>query len=65
MITVRRDPEGTLLTFDNVKTVRALLGRLGETCTTALVIRGRELLTEDRSLSPGDEITVRTVRSKG
>ncbi len=65
MITVIREPEGTTTTFAKVSSVRRLLNLLGERCTSALVIRDGELLTEDRLLKHGDTITVRTVRSRG
>jgi len=65
MITVIREPEGQTLTFAKAGSVRRLLNLLGERCTSVLVIRGRELLTEDRMLRPGETVIVRSVRSRG
>lgn len=65
MISVIREPEGTTMTFTKVGSVRRLLNLLGERCTSVLVIRDGELLTEDRLLKPDDTLTVRSVRSRG
>ncbi|EPR37015.1 hypothetical protein dsx2_0958 [Desulfovibrio sp. X2] len=65
MITVIREPDGETLEVHDVKSVKSLLNRLGERCTSVLVIRGRELLTEDRKLVPGETLVVRSVRSRG
>ena len=65
MITVIRQPEGTTMTLAKVGSVRRLLNLLGERCTSVLVIRSGELLTEDRALTHGDTLIVRSVRSRG
>lgn len=71
MITVLRTPENKTLTFERLNTVRQLLGKLGESVNSCLVVRGGpaaqggELLTPDRKLIPGETVEVRSVRSKG
>ncbi|MBF0480144.1 MAG: hypothetical protein HQK81_00050 [Desulfovibrionaceae bacterium] len=65
MITVHLEPEGQTLTFDTLNTVLQLLHKVGKRQSQALVIRGGELLTQDRKLHRGDEIVVRGVTSRG
>jgi sulfur carrier protein len=65
MITVIREPEGRETTFEQVHTVHRLLNKLGERPGSVLVIRGAELLTQDRRIEDGDRIIVRKVRSSG
>lgn len=57
--------ENKRLEFDRVNTVLQLLNKLGLKQGTALVIRDGGLLTPDLKINPGDEITVRTVISRG
>ncbi len=64
-ITVRMQPEEKLLELPRPKTVLQLLGRLGIRRGSALVIREGGLLTPDREILPGDQITIRTVTSSG
>jgi sulfur carrier protein len=65
MITVVREPEGREQTFEHVHTVHKLLNKLGERPGAVLVIRGAELLTQDRRIEDGELIIVRKVRSSG
>lgn len=65
LITVRIEPEAHSVSFDRLRTVQALLHKLGLRPTQALVIRDNELLTQDRALAPGDRIIVRKVTSSG
>lgn len=65
MIVVRLEPEGKTLTFDRLNTALQLLNRLGLGPGEALVARGGQLLTPDRKLVQGDELTVRVVVSRG
>lgn len=68
-ITLRLEPENTVLEIARPKTVLQLLNRLGLRPTACLVIREtegeRSLLTPDLRLYPGDVITVRKVTSSG
>lgn len=65
MITVHLEPGNKILTFPKINSALQLLNKLGLGPTEALVIRGEELLTPDRPIRYGDEITVRTVMSRG
>lgn len=65
MITVRMAPGDRVVTFDRLNTVLQLLNRLGLGMTDALVAREGVLLTPDRKLRRGDELTVRVVASRG
>ncbi len=65
MITVRITPGDRVLTFDRLNTVLQLLNKLGLGMTDALVARDGVLLTPDRKLRRGDELTVRVVVSRG
>lgn len=65
MITIRREPGGSILRFERLNTVRQLLHRLDEKVNSVLVIRQGRLLTPDMHLNDGDEIVVRSVRSSG
>lgn len=65
MITVTIEPGREVRTMPDIRSVHALLNRLGLGRTSALVIRGSELLTPDRPLAHGDELTVRIVTSRG
>ena len=64
-VTVRLEPDGEILVFPRLNTVLQLLNRLGLGLNDALVIRGTELLTQDRRLHTGDRITLRRVTSRG
>ncbi len=65
MVTVHVEPDGETLTFARLNTVLQLLNKLGLRPTQALVIRGRDLLTQDMPVGRDDEITVRKVISTG
>ncbi len=65
MILVRLEPKGREIVIEKVSTVLQLLRKLGLGLNSALVIRNGELLTPDRQLKAGDEITVRGVSSRG
>jgi sulfur carrier protein len=65
MITVHLESEGQTLAFDKLNTVLQLLHKVGKRQSQVLVIRGGELLTQDRKLRYGDEILVRGVTSRG
>jgi len=65
MITVRITPGDKVLTFDRLNTVLQLLNKLGLGMSDALVARDGVLLTPDRKLRRGDELTVRVVVSRG
>ena len=65
MITVRIEPDNEVRTLEKINTTQQLLTRLNLKSTQALVIRGEELLTPDRHIVQGDEITVRKVVSLG
>ena len=64
-ITVRLLPEDKSIAMPRPKTVQGLLQRLEIRRGTALVIRNGGLLTPDREILPGDEITIRRVTSSG
>ena len=66
-ITVLLQPEETILEIPRhkVKNVKRLLLYLGIRECTALVARGRELLTPDRAILPHDSLLVRKVTSSG
>lgn len=64
-ILVFREPENILFSMPRMKTAWQLLEKLGLQEETALVARGRELLTPDRHIWPDDEILVRSVGSRG
>ena len=65
MITVHIEPEKKTTTFKGIRSVHALLNKLGLHQTHALIIRDGKLLTQDRMFNNGDEITVRKVISVG
>lgn len=65
MIEVVVEPGGERFTFERLNTVIQLLGKLGLKYTRVIVIRGDELLTQDRRLFQGDRIVVRHVVSRG
>ena len=65
MITVRLTPGDQVVTFDRLNTVLQLLNKLGLGMTDALVAREGVLLTPDRKLRRGDDLTVRVVVSRG
>jgi sulfur carrier protein len=65
MITVRVEPQNRVMHLPKSTSVLQLLRKLELGPNSALVIRGQELLTPDRRLLPGDEITVRPVGSRG
>ena len=65
MITVHLEPKGNTVELHDLRTALGLLNRLKLRPTMALVIRDGQLLTPDRPLFHGDEITVRTVTSAG
>lgn len=64
-ITVRLEPAGNIVVIPKAKSVLQVLKKLELRPTAALVIRGNELLTPDRSLAPGDELRIRVVMSSG
>lgn len=68
-ITLRLEPENTVMEVPRPKTVLQLLNRLQLRPTACLVIREadgeRGLLTPDLRLNPGDVVTVRKVTSSG
>lgn len=64
-VTVTMEREEEVLEFPRLNTVRQLLNKLELGVNDALIIRGPELLTPDRKIHMGDEITVRTVVSRG
>jgi sulfur carrier protein len=64
-ITVLLQPEGREFSLPRPKTVLQLLRKLNLHPGTALVIREGGLLTQDRQILPGDQITVRIVISSG
>ncbi len=64
-ITVHLEPQGKTLTMPRPKTVWQLMNRLSLKPCSALIIRDGGLLTKDREILPGDEITVRSVVSSG
>ncbi|RIK11218.1 MAG: thiamine biosynthesis protein ThiS [Acidobacteria bacterium] len=51
--------------LDDVRTVGALLARLGVHPDSVIVIRGDSLLTKDQRVSDDDEIELRPVVSGG
>ena len=67
MVRVRLQPEEKIVELPRhkVKSVMTLLRALGIRPGTAIVARGRELLTPDRAVLPGDELLVRKVTSAG
>lgn len=67
MVTVLLQPEEKTVKLprDKVKNVQRLLAVLGIRPCTALVARGRELLTPDRQILSGDHLLVRKVTSSG
>lgn len=64
-ITVRVEQDDVLLSLPRAKTARQLLAALNLYEETALVIRDGKLLTPDRRVYAGDELTVRIVASRG
>lgn len=64
-VTVHMLPSGRTQILPRPKTVLGLLNKLGVKPGTALVIRDNGLLTPDREVLPGDELTVRLVVSSG
>lgn len=64
-ITVQLEPDGKTLAIKRPKTALQLLKKLELGTTDALIIRRGELLTPDREILPNDEITIRTVTSRG
>ena len=66
-VTVLLQPEEQVLEIPRhkVKNVKQLLKYLGIRECTALVARGRELLTPDRAVLPHDNLLVRKVTSSG
>lgn len=66
-LTVLLQPEEqrVVIPRHKVKTVGNLLAYLGLRPCTALVARGRELLTPDRHTRANDELLVRKVTSSG
>ena len=65
MIEVTTQPGGERFTFERLNTVTQLLGKLGLKYTRVIVIRGDELLTQDRRIQRGDRLVVRHVVSRG
>ena len=64
-VTIVLLPEGEERVFSGIKSVHGLLGRMGLRVMEALVIRGDELLTPDRTLQDGERLTVKQVISAG
>lgn len=66
-VRVLLQPEEQILEIPRhkIKNVKRLLHYLGIRECTALVARGRELLTPDRSVLPNDDLLVRKVTSSG
>lgn len=64
-ISVHLLPNDQWLALPWKKTAAQLLHALDLEEETALVARGRELLTPDRHIWPGEEIMVRIVTSRG
>lgn len=64
-VTVHLEPAGDTVVIPKAKSALQVLKKLGLRPTAALVIRGNELLTPDRALSPGDELRIRVVMSSG
>ena len=64
-VTVILEPKGGAIAIPKAKSALQVLKKLGLRPTAALVVRNGELLTPDRSISPGDELRVRVVMSSG
>ena len=64
-VTVVLEPKGGAIAIPKAKSALQVLKKLGLRPTAALVVRNGELLTPDRSISPGDELRVRVVMSSG
>ena len=64
-ITVLIIPENRELSFPRLNTALQALNKTGRRPGQALVIRGRELLTPDQRLYPGDHIIIKDVISQG
>lgn len=58
------EPEGTEIKLD-VRSVEALLNRLGKTPWSALVVKDGVLLTKDVLLDRYDRVVVRTIHHRG
>jgi sulfur carrier protein len=65
MITVTLSSQNQPIIFPKIKTVLQLLNKLDLRVNDALIIRDGELLTPDRHLRSGDNVTVRMVTSRG
>ena len=65
MITVTVSSQSQPLSFPKINTVLQLLQKLDLRVNDALIIRDGELLTPDRRLRDGDQISVRLVVSRG
>ena len=65
MVRVFIESTGETREFKHINTVMQLLGRLGYKHTDVLVIRGRELLTQDRTIGYEADIRIRHVVSRG
>ena len=65
MVTVYIETTGEKLEFRKLNTVTQLLNKLSLKPGEVLVIRGRELLTPDRTIGHEGEIRVRHVVSRG
>ena len=65
MVTVFIETTGQRLEFRKLNTVTQLLNKLSLKSGEVLVIRGRELLTPDRTIGHEGEIRVRHVVSRG
>lgn len=65
MVRVHIEATGERLEFRRINTVLQLLGRLGLKSTEVLVIRGGELLTQDRFVGHEADIRIRHVVSRG
>jgi len=64
-VVVLLEPENRELRFPRLNTALQALNKTGRRPGWALVIRGGELLTPDRTIHPGDRIVIRDVISRG
>ena len=64
-VTITFEPGKKVTSIPRPRTVTQLLNRLNLKPSQVLVIRNGGLLTPDREVMPGDEITLRNVTSAG
>lgn len=65
MVNVVIESTGETREFRQINTVMQLLNKLGLKHTEVLVIRGSELLTQDRTIGHQADIRIRHVVSRG